>query len=217
MRTGTRASAVQDCLFFALERPPRAQRFQHHGPQVLLILLLLTAIAILAGCGAPTVDLGEDGQAALEMESTAGEADANGFVWKTEQFADLKMIRYQVPGWSQLTDDQKKLAYCLTQAGLSGRDIMYDQNNRFNLRVRDMIDTAHENFKGDRGTLGWQRFHTFAKRVWFSNGIHHHYSNAKITPECSRAYFEHVITESGMASKRTSWRPSMPCTTRHRK
>ena len=76
---------------------------------------------------------------------------------------------------------------------------MYDQNNRYNLRVRYMIDEAHRNFSGDRSTQGWDRFHTFAKRVWFSNGIHHHYSNAKITPECSRAYFEHVVTESGVA------------------
>lgn len=133
------------------------------------------------------------------MESSAGEPDAKGFVWQTEQFADLKMIRYQVPGWNKLSADQKKLAYCLTQAGLSGRDIMYDQNNRFNLRVRHMIDEAHKNFAGDKSTLGWQRFHTFAKRVWFSNGIHHHYSNAKLTPECSRAYFEHVVAESGVA------------------
>ena len=109
------------------------------------------------------------------------------------------MIRYQVPGWNKLSQDQRKLTYCLTQAGLSGRDMMYDQNNRYNLRVRYMIDEAHRNFSGDRSTQGWDRFHTFAKRVWFSNGIHHHYSNAKITPECSRAYFEHVVTESGVA------------------
>lgn len=162
-------------------------------------LLLFIPLAILVGCGAPSADLGEDVQPAESMASTAGEPDANGFVWKTEQFADLKMIRYQVPGWNQLSDDQKKLAYCLTQAGLSGRDMMYDQNNRYNLRIRDMIDTAHEAFPGDRSTKGWQRFHTFAKRVWFSNGMHHHYSNAKITPECSRAYFEYVVEESGMA------------------
>ena len=162
------------------------------------VLPFFVLIAFSAGC-ATGPDLGEDGQRAAAIESTTGEADANGFVWKTEQFADLKMIRYQVPGWNQLSEDQRKLAYCLTQSGLSGRDMMYDQNNRYNLRVRHMIDEAHRNFPGYRNTKGWQRFHIFAKRVWFSNGIHHHYSNAKITPECGRAYFEHVVTESGVA------------------
>ena len=159
---------------------------------VILPLLLITA------CTGPSVDLGVDGEPAETAASTVGEPDANGFVWKTEQFADLKMIRYQVPGWNKLSSQQRCLAYCLTQAGLSGRDIMYDQNNRYNLRVRHMIDEAHRNFAGDRGTKGWQGFHTFAKRVWFSNGIHHHYSNAKLVPECSRAYFEYVVGESGI-------------------
>ena len=163
------------------------------------ILPFFLFTALLFSCASPGSDFGDDGMPAEAKESTAGEPDANGFVWKTEQFADLKMIRYQVPGWNKLSQDQRKLAYCLTQAGLSGRDMMYDQNNRYNLRVRHMIDEAHRNFAGDRSTQGWDRFHTFAKRVWFSNGIHHHYSNAKITPECSRAYFEHVVTESGVA------------------
>lgn len=161
-------------------------------------LPFFTAIVLCVGCGAPALDLGEDGQPGEILESTVGEPDAQGFVWKTEQFADLKLIRYQVPGWNQLRPEQKKLAYCLTQAGLCGRDIMYDQNNRYNLRVRHMIDEAHLHFAGDKSTKGWQRFHTFAKRVWFSNGIHHHYSNAKIVPDCSRTYFEHVLTESGI-------------------
>ena len=157
---------------------------------------LLISVFLLAGCGG--VDLGEDGMPAEAVEASASSPDANGFIWQTEQFADLKMIRYQVPGWEKLTDQQRCLAFCLTQAGLSGRDVMYDQNNRYNLRVRHMIDEVHRNFAGDRSTKGWQRFHTFAKRVWFSNGIHHHYSNAKMVPECGRAYFEHVVTESGV-------------------
>ena len=152
----------------------------------------------MMGCGAAGPDLGEDGTPAEAMDKTASEPDANGFVWQTEQFADLKLIRYQVGGWNQLSDDQQKLAYCLTQAGLSGRDMMYDQNNRYNLQVRHMLDEAHRNFSGDRSTKGWQRFHTFAKRVWFSNGIHHHYSNAKLMPECGRPYFEYVLENSGL-------------------
>ena len=164
-----------------------------------LLLAFILPAALLIGCGGPSLDLGDDGLKAEAVDTKAGEPDANGFVWQTEQFADLKLIRYQVPGWEKLSEDQKKLVYCLTQAGLSGRDIMYDQNNRYNLQVRHMLDEAHRNFSGDRDTQGWQKFHTFAKRVWFSNGIHHHYSNAKIVPECGRGYFEYVIENSGLA------------------
>ena len=163
-----------------------------------MILALFIPALLMMGCGAAGPDLGEDGTPAEAMDKTASEPDANGFVWQTEQFADLKLIRYQVGGWNQLSDDQQKLAYCLTQAGLSGRDMMYDQNNRYNLQVRHMLDEAHRNFSGDRSTKGWQRFHTFAKRVWFSNGIHHHYSNAKLMPECGRPYFEYVLENSGL-------------------
>jgi len=163
-----------------------------------LFLLFFPAL-LFFGCAESAPDFGEDSQPAADTEVNAGDPDANGFVWQTEQFADLKLIRYQVPGWNKLSQDQQKLVYCLNQAGLSGRDIMYDQNNRYNLRVRHMIDEAHRNFSGDRGTTGWQRFHTFAKRVWFSNGIHHHYSNAKIAPECGRPYFEFVLENSGQA------------------
>ena len=169
------------------------------GASYTRILPIFLFATLFFSCGSSGPDLGEDGMPSKVAESTAGEPDANGFVWKTEQFADLKMIRYQVPGWNKLSQDQRKLTYCLTQAGLSGRDMMYDQNNRYNLRVRYMIDEAHRNFTGDRKTQGWERFHTFAKRVWFSNGIHHHYSNAKIVPECSRDYFEHVVAKSGVA------------------
>ena len=161
------------------------------------LAFFIPAILIM-GCAEPGVDLGEDGTAAETLDKKAGEPDGSGFVWQTEQFADLKLIRYQVGGWNKLSEDQKKLAYCLTQAGLSGRDMMYDQNNRYNLRVRHMLDEGHRKFSGDRSTKGWQRFHTFAKRVWFSNGIHHHYSNAKLMPECGRAYFEYVLANSGL-------------------
>ena len=163
-------------------------------------LLLILPLLLFSSCGETANSaLGEDGMPADSMDVHAGEPDANGFVWQTEQFADLKLIRYRVPGWEKLSASQRMLVYCLTQAGLSGRDIMYDQNNRYNLRVRHMIDEVHRNFEGDRSTKGWQEFHTFAKRVWFSNGIHHHYSNAKLEPGCGRPYFEFVLAESGVS------------------
>ena len=111
--------------------------------------------------------------------------DSENFPYMVEQFADLKILRYQLPGWENLTLDEQKLVYYLTQAGLSGRDIMWDQNYRYNLSIREALETIYTNFDGDKTTEEWNAFETYLKRVWFSNGIHHHYSNAKIKPEFS--------------------------------
>lgn len=115
------------------------------------------------------------------------------FVWKTEQFADLKMIRYQIPGFEKLTLNQKKLAYYLTQAGLSGRDIIWDQNYRHNLAIRSALENIINTYNGDKNSDDWNKFMTYTKRVWFSNGIHHHYSMAKIAPEFSQDYFQSLL------------------------
>ena len=139
----------------------------------------------------------DDWTAHSAADQGASEPDANGFVWQTEQFADLKIVRYQIPGWEKLTTRQKALVYCLNQAGLSGRDMMYDQNNRYNLRVRDLCEGIYTQFEGDKGTEGWNRFETYLKRIWFSNGIHHHYANTKIMPEFSEAYFDGLLEDTG--------------------
>ena len=128
----------------------------------------------------------------------AGAPDSTGFVWQTEQFADIKMIRYQVPGWDKLTPRQQALVYCLNQAGLSGRDMIWDQNNRYNLAIRDVLEAIYTGYAGDKATKGWHRFETYVKRVWFSNGIHHHYANTKILPEFTRAYFAKIAQEAGV-------------------
>ena len=140
-------------------------------------VLALIALVFLGSC--TSTPEGEDFQTldVSTIDKGAGEPDENGFVWQSEQFADLKIVRYQVPGWEHLTDSQQALVYCLNMAGLSGRDMMYDQNNRYNLRVRRLLESIHESFDGDRGTIGWNRFEVYLKRIWFSNGIHHHYSN----------------------------------------
>ena len=139
----------------------------------------------------------DDWSPSVAAEKGASEPDASGFVWQTEQFADLKMIRYQVPGWDQLSPRQRALVYCLNQAGLSGRDMMYDQNNRYNLRIRDLLESIYTGFEGDKSTNGWNRFETYLKRIWFSNGIHHHYANTKIMPEFSQAYFAELVEAVG--------------------
>jgi dipeptidyl-peptidase-3 len=161
--------------------------------------LLLTVISITFFTACNTTSEGEDFQQLdlTTFSDGAGEADSDGFVWQTEQFADLKILRYQVPGWEKLSSSQQALVYCLNMAGLSGRDMMYDQNNRYNLRIRRMLESIHENYNGDRGTVGWNRFETYLKRIWFSNGIHHHYSNKKHIPEFSCDYFDHLLTSTG--------------------
>jgi len=158
---------------------------------------LATAL-FLSSCAGPAPE-GPDFEAAPATESTASAPDEDGFVWKTEQFADLKLIRYQIPGWEQLSAKQQALVYCLNMAGLSGRDIMYDQNNRYNLRIRRLLEDIYVNYEGDRNTVGWQEFEVYLKRIWFSNGIHHHYANTKHQPGFSEAYMDHLLAETGNA------------------
>ncbi len=114
-----------------------------------------------------------------------------------EQFADIKVLRYQIPGWDNLTIKEQKLVYFLTQAGLSGRDIMWDQNYRHNLKIRKALESIYKNYKGNKTTKNWKAFETYLKRFWFSNGIHHHYSNDKIKPGFSSEYLNELLTETG--------------------
>lgn len=111
------------------------------------------------------------------------------FQWQTEQFADLKIVRYQVPGFDKLSLMQKELVYYLTQAGLAGRDIMYDQNYRHNLELRSIFENIYTNYETDKSSENFLAFETYLKRFWFSNGIHHHYSNVKFTPEFDQQWF----------------------------
>lgn len=115
------------------------------------------------------------------------------FQWETEQFADLRILRYQIEGWNNLTPKQKKLVYYLTQAGLSGRDITWDQYYRYNLPIRHALENIVKNYEGDKDSEDWKNFMTYVKRVWFSNGIHHHYSNAKMKPDFSESYLDTLL------------------------
>ncbi|MEZ7500074.1 dihydrofolate reductase [Flavobacterium sp. Arc3] len=115
------------------------------------------------------------------------------FDYLVEQFADIKVLRYQIPGWEDLTLKEQKLVYYLTQAGTSGRDIMWDQHYKSNLKIRTALEHIYQNYKGDKTTEDWGNFEIYLKRVWFSNGIHHHYSSDKIKPDFSKDYFEVVM------------------------
>ncbi|WP_159947127.1 dipeptidyl-peptidase 3 family protein [Polaribacter septentrionalilitoris] len=128
-----------------------------------------------------------------KQEESTNKTEFNHFV---EQFADIKVLRYKIPGFNELTLQEKKLVYYLTQAGLAGRDIMWDQNYRHNLKIRMALESINQNFKGGKNTEDFKAFKTYLKRVWFSNGIHHHYSNDKIKPTFSKAYFNELLKNS---------------------
>lgn len=128
-------------------------------------------------------------------ETTEVKTDEN-FNYQVDQFADLKILRYQIPSWEDLTLKEQKLVYYLTQAGLAGRDIMWAQNYRHNLAIRTALEQVYNAYDGDKTTDDWKNFETYLKRVWFSNGIHHHYSNAKLKPEFTKAYLQELLTAS---------------------
>ncbi len=121
---------------------------------------------------------------------------ANNFSYNVEQFADIKVLRYQIPGWENLTLKEQKLVYYLTKAGLSGRDIIWDQNYRHNLTIRKALENIYSNYEGDRNNEDWNNFEVYLKRVWFSNGIHHHYSNAKFTANFSSEYLSGLLAQT---------------------
>ena len=118
------------------------------------------------------------------------------FEYVVDQFADLRILRYQVPGFEDLTLKEKKLVYYLTQAGLAGRDIIWDQNYRHNLKIRTALENIYTTFEGDKSTFDWNSFDVYLKRIWFSNGIHHHYSNDKINPGFSKEYLNYLLAET---------------------
>lgn len=115
------------------------------------------------------------------------------FNYNVEQFSDIKILRYQIPGWENLTLKEQKLVYYLTQAGLAGRDIMWDQNYRHNLKIRHALEQVYTSYNGNKNTDEWKSFTIYLKRVWFSNGIHHHYSNDKLKPGFTRDYLNELL------------------------
>jgi dipeptidyl-peptidase-3 len=129
-------------------------------------------------------------------EEEGSQTEEKEFKVQAESFADLQLLRYQVPGWTELSLDQKKLAYYLYEAARSGRDIFYDQNGKNNLTVRKTNEAIYSSFKGAKSGDDWEKFKTYAGRVWFSNGVYHQYSNDKFVPECSFEYFSELVKNS---------------------
>ena len=128
------------------------------------------------------------------------QAKQDDFQYNDERFADLQMLRYQVPGFDALTLRQKKLVYFLSEAALSGRDILWDQNGRYNLRIRQLLEAVYTDYKGDRTSDDFRAFETYLKRVWFSNGIHHHYGCEKFQPGFSETFLRAAVKSIPAAS-----------------
>ena len=137
---------------------------------------------------------------AAAMTSCGNKAEQNDFRYLMDEFADLKIMRYQVPGWDALDLQQKEYVYHLAEAAKWGRDIIWMQNCKDNLEVRRLLENILENYEGDRECEDFAKFLTYAKRVFFSNGIHHHYAEDKFFPECSKEYFAFLMTAVGAES-----------------
>ena len=115
--------------------------------------------------------------------------------YTVEQFADLQLLRYHVPGFEELSLNQKKLVYYLTEAALYGRDILFDQNGKYNLRIRQMLESIYLSYDGDKNSDDYKAFEVYLKRVWFSNGIHHHYGSEKFVPGFSEDFFRQALAK----------------------
>lgn len=131
--------------------------------------------------------------AGLTLTSCKTEKEATPFKWQVDQFADVRIMRYQIPEFDSLTPNQKVLVYYLSEAAKCGRDIIWDQNYKYNLTVRSVLESIYNGYTGDRNNANWEQFMVYTKRVWFSNGIHHHYSNDKFIPEFTQEYFAELV------------------------
>ena len=132
------------------------------------------------------------------------------FNYTVEQFADLQLLRYKVYGFEELSLKQKELIYYLSQAALQGRDILFDQNGKYNLLIRKMLETVYTEYQGDRTDVNFVNLETYLKRIWFSNGIHHHYASDKFvpgfTPEFLRDALNSVDALSCLWVKGKQWK-----------
>tara|TARA_B110000046_G_scaffold35749_2_gene39104 strand:+ start:71220 stop:73313 length:2094 start_codon:yes stop_codon:yes gene_type:complete len=159
-----------------------------------ILSIAVLAAVVFTSCGA-SQDKDATAEAGTEMHE--GEAhDLSDFNYTADQFADLKLIRYQIPGFEELDLKKKELLYYLYEAAIAGRDIMYSQNYRHNLQIRKTLEAIIKNEEALNGNAEeLEKLMVYTKRVWFSSGIHHHYSNQKFEPEFSRAYFVKAISE----------------------
>jgi dipeptidyl-peptidase-3 len=133
----------------------------------------------------------------LGVLSSCSSKKSENFKYSVDEFADIEVLRYKVPGWEALTLQQKEYVYDLSEAAKWGRDIFWDQNCAYNLKIRKILETILENYDGDEKCEDYQKFLVYAKRVFFSSGIHHHYGEQKFIPACGSDYFSSLMTAVG--------------------
>ncbi len=148
------------------------------------VIFMLTTIFLFAACN--------EGKK-TDTETIADDIDYTTFEYKVDRFADIEILRYPVSGFNSLSLQQKELIYYLSQAALEGRDILWDQHNRYNLTIRRVCEGLYENYMGDKSADDWKNFETYLKQIWMANGIHHHYSEDKIMPQFSKEYFTTIV------------------------
>lgn len=152
-------------------------------------MIMLSGVLAISSCG----NSGSD-KPNTTTQQEAGKDTA--FDHNAESFADLQLLRYQVPGWEKLDAKQKEFIYYLSEASLAGRDIIWDQRGKYNLTVRKVLEAVYGTYSGKKDGADWENFKTYAGQVWFSNGLYHHYSNDKIMPAFSESYFSELLKNS---------------------
>src|SRR5690625_663025 len=161
--------------------------------KIRLIPLVLAGMLLFASCGEEAKQ--SETKKPETQEQTKSSQDSD-FQYLLEEFGDVKVLNYEIPGWDKLSLKQKKYIYYLVEAGLEGRDIFWDQNYKYNLKIRRALENIYTSYEGDKDAEDWKNFEIYLKRVWFANGIHHHYSNNKFNPHFSKEYFQTLLEET---------------------
>jgi len=161
--------------------------------KIRLIPLVLAGMLLFASCGEEAKQ--SETKKPETQEQTKSSQDSD-FQYLLEEFGDVKVLNYEIPGWDKLSLKQKKYIYYLVEAGLEGRDIFWDQNYKYNLKIRRALENVYTNFDGDKNDENWKNFEIYLKKVWFANGIHHHYSNNKFQPDFSREYLQDLMKKT---------------------
>ena len=161
--------------------------------KTLLATILISAVVFSCNSDRDTRKEG------IVVDTTTTDGYDPDFQVTAQSFADLKILRYQVPGFNQLSLRQKQLAYYLSEAALAGRDIIYDQHSKYGLTIRKTLEAVYGTYSGDKNSPDWKKFEEYCGRVWFSNGNHHHYGNEKFLPEVTFEYLSSLIKASDIS------------------
>lgn len=159
-------------------------------------LILLVAILSFVDCKNATE---KNQMEAASQTSDSSATNLDTFEVSAESFADIQVLRYQVPEWSSLSLKEKELCYYLYEAALSGRDIIYDQKDKNGILLRKTLENIYDTYPDDKTNSDWLKFEEYCGRFWFSNGNHHHYGNEKFIPECDWNYFSKLMDKSNQS------------------